>query len=309
MILHLLLDPKPLGAPAPLPTAIAIRIAAPETWTLQQIPAPRQPDTETFGSEVPITVTVGGKKVTIRPTDRFEHIDGIDRGSDGSLLIHRGHRGIRWDGMATIWYRGKEQDVKEGGVSVYRDRLNYAGSFIRETNAIGFPESAPEAFQVSGGKYRDLGWGAIDHLGADGVVVLRVPVDESMKPSGAEFTVGSVTRIVHGGKEWLVPGYGFLGRQKDGTIVLASSVDSVDAGNGYVALNSRPGSARGVLLWRNDAFVAHYKVPSRLAHRHLRRRWLAPLPREHSSPEAGSGRQQESGGSDGHDVGRGRSFD
>ena len=256
--IQLPLPPGPLGAPTPLPPAAAARLAKAERWRIQPVATPRQPAYDPK-EEV---VVVAGKRIVLRTSDAWNRIEGVQTGRDGSILVHRASiNDPRWTYQDFVWYEGKETPID--GADFYLDRRNYAGSHVRETNAMGMPESAPEAHVVRNGRISPLGWGSIRAWTPDGTFVLEVPVGQEGQPTGTEFTTGAVTRIVSGGKEWRVPDYGYLGRAKDGTIVLASGATSSSVGGGFVSLSKRAVSNDRVLFWRGGRFVAHVALPDR----------------------------------------------
>ena len=250
--------PGPLGAPTPLPSPVPARVAKAETWRIQPVATPRQP---AYDPEKTVAV-VAGKRIVLRTSDAWNRIEGVQTGRDGSVLVHRASiNDPRWAYQDFIWYEGKETAID--GADFYLDRHNYAGSQVRDTNAMGMPESAPEAHVVRNGRSTPLGWGSIRAWTPDGTFVLEVPVGEEGQPTGTEFTTGAVTRIVSNGKEWRVRDYGYLGREKDGTIVLASGATSSSVGGGFVSLSKRAVSSDRILFWRGGRFVAHVALPDR----------------------------------------------
>ncbi|MGV3614864.1 MAG: hypothetical protein ACO1SV_05975 [Fimbriimonas sp.] len=244
-----------MGQVVRLPAPAILSVGASERWSIRPVREARKEREVDHRS--PHRVKLAGKTVTISPNPNWAIIDGIEKGSDNSLLIHRASREIRWESQDSIWYRGRET-VVPGHVSHYRDRMNYAGSIIRESNAMGMPESAPEGLVVENGRRRELGFGGIrDWRGT--TFVLSVPVDGKGNPSGTEFTEGVVTRIVEGPKATIYPGFVFLGREADGTIVLTTG--SAGRQEGFVPMNQGPPPKPAVLRVRGGKVLSYWEMP------------------------------------------------
>ena len=260
MIVPLPPVPGPLGPPSALPPVTIARLALTERWRIERVPAPRR---ERGGVKVrSLAVVVGGRRVVLGPREGFDYVDGVERGRDGSLLVHRADfRKGRAEWRDSVWYRGRETTV--WGAQVYRDRNDYATYFVREEmpwlgDTPAPPLTPPEATGVRDGKPVALGWGWPKAWTPEGALVLQVPVDAAGQPSGFEFTEDKVTRIVSGAREWRVRGYRYLGRMDDGTIGLVSS-------RPYIYFSEwADGTLRDrVLLWRGGRFVAHVELPAR----------------------------------------------
>ena len=248
-----------LGPRAALPGLTKTVVVAKESWRIERV-SPPLPKGET-NEKGELSVRIAGRRVVLRPNDGYEHVDGYERGRDGSLLIHRGHREINWSSQDSILYRGRETVVPHGLVSIYRDRKDYAGSIVRETSGIGMPESAPDTFVVEDGAVRWFGPGSVRDWSPDGALVLEVPVNGQGQPSGTEFTVGSATRILAGGREWVVDDYGFAGRMKDGRLVFVSGATSSSVGNGFISLSKNELARDRVLVWKAGRFTSHTLLP------------------------------------------------
>ncbi|HWD39120.1 MAG TPA: hypothetical protein VG944_09755 [Fimbriimonas sp.] len=243
-----------------LPEPIPVSIGPAQSWSIREVPKPRPRGIEIADSLKGVTVKVGGRKVSIRPTDRYEHVDAVSRGGDGSLLISRGHRDVRWSGADSIWYRGEESEVP-GGISIYRDRLNYAAATVDDVNALGMPLSAPKSFYVEHGKRHELGFGTVRFWGGGGLFALDVPVDERLRPSGYEFTTGTLLRIVSPNYHASFPGCDFLGREADGTIVMVTGIGDGSAGNAFKYANKRASAVTLVIRWREGSVLSVWELP------------------------------------------------
>lgn len=262
-----------LGEVPRLPAPAPMRMAPAERWAIQSVPIPSVTRVDT---QKPRKVQANGRTVTISPNGEFEHIDGIKRGSDGSLLIHRGHRAINWSSQDSIWFKGKEAPVPHGYVSFYRDRLNYAGYRIRDLAPNGMPMSPPEAYVVEKGKRRSLGFGYLSHWGKDGTFVLAAPVDGQGVPANPQDNEATVLRVIFNGRASAFPGYEFVGVDESGTVAMASGARIVRARAGKV--------------------VGFYELPDRwrvsglspkgwLLLRRLPAEKVAPMPELPKSPE------------------------
>ena len=249
--------PKPLAPYAALPPAVPMRVGRAEAWRIERVALPRAAARPIKG----YTIRVAGRTVAIRPTARMERVGGHEIGRDGSVLVHRWSYGINSFYEDSILYRGQDVTVPEGTVSQYRDRANYAGAFHDSGVGISGPMVAPKAFVVEKGRRRALGPGAVRHWGADGTLVIEVPIDAGDRPSGVEMTEGAATRILRGRDEWRVRDYGFAGQAKDGTVVLVSGLTSDMAESGNVLLGKKGVARTRVLLWRDGRWVGHYQAP------------------------------------------------
>lgn len=206
-----------LGEVPRLPKPVPMRVLAPERWTIERLAKPLREDGDFHR---PRKVQVGGRTVTISPTAEFESLDGVRKGADGSLLIERSHQGINWSSQDSIWFKGKETPVRYGSVTIYVDRLNYAGSIVRDQAATGMPMSPPEGFVVQKGKWRSLGFGEVNYWSSDGTFVLTTPVNAEGKPASPEETESFVVRVISPGHSVAFPGFDFVGWDAEGAAVL-----------------------------------------------------------------------------------------
>lgn len=229
-----------LGQVPKLPVPISLRIEASERWVIQSVPVSPRPNIETTK---PRKVRIGGRTVTISPTAEFEHVEEIRKGQDGSLLIDRAHRGMNWSSGASIWFEGKETPVRHGDVEVYSDRLNYAGSIVRDRAPNGMPLSCPEGYVVEKGRWRSLGFGTVNFWGSYGTFVLTVPVDAQGKAAGTDTAETEWVRVIEQGRATVFPGFRFVARQSDGATVLATE--------------------GGVLRFRDGKVLDYYRLPER----------------------------------------------
>lgn len=235
-----------------LPPLTRVETIRRETWKLERLPY-KLPDKD----YTELAVQVDGRTVKLGPTADYEYLSLEGKGSDGSLLVYRWSQGeMAYSSVSTIWYRGKETTVSHGGVTFYRDRLNYAGSYVSDYDPMGPRLVSPESYIFENGKVRQLGWGAMRHWGPDGLGVLEVPVNAEGVPSGQEETSEQVTRIVGPGVDTAVCGYRFVGRAKDGSVYLSTGV----TGDGLVYQQPRE-TPRRLLRWRAGRFTDHWELP------------------------------------------------
>lgn len=251
-----------LGPPAPTPPVVQARIGPAERWTIQTLPRPVSDANDTHR---PITFQVRGQRVVFRPIQGYEHLYGVQRGTDDSFLVTRGTTGTSyWGTKQEIWLDGKSLPMPYGGASVYRDRRNYAGihSIAFGAQNLGGGSNDPIfSYVLRDGKVQELGPGGVEHWGKDDVFVLSVNIDQARRPAGDEFKTSRATRIVQNGREWTLFEYDFLGRMNDGTLAFVSPQNRGIHDYGLSLEPPRPQTR--VLLWRGGAFVSHVALPER----------------------------------------------
>lgn len=251
-----------LAQPLALPPARIAHIGPAQTWSIREIPYHVSDDDRVA------RVTVKGRVVTVRATKRLDHISGVIKGSDDTLLITRYHlAGIEEGGYTsedTIWVNGKEH-VLPGGAGIYRDRHNYAGANSERVSWIS--DSCPHAFLVKNDRRTDLGPGNLEYWGPQDTFVLSEPVDEEGHPSESKLTAGYVTRIVDKSGSYTLPNvlgarYSVLGGSSDGTIDLAYHTQVTWSSDWDTYLGAHAPSFEKLLRFKAGRVTGHLEIPA-----------------------------------------------
>lgn len=233
-----------------LPIPKMVQVAPAEHWSIRSVRVHRRPWSENGR----LDVRVGGKTVSLKADDPDSPIYFKGRGSDGSILFARGNNN------QFVWYKGSEHRLAYQGADVYRDRMNYAGGFGDDNGPI-MPVRAPYAFVVRNGVYQNLVWGSVVAWDGGDELVIEVPVDDRLNPSGPEFTLGKLTRVHGGPQGYSLAGYRYLSRAPNGTLAFTNPAGDDGDTTQYGCLTKQDPSREMLLQVRSGKVASHLALP------------------------------------------------
>ena len=215
----------------PLPdlTPVPVRMAPPIACAIRPVAVPREPE----WSATP-TVTVRGRRVTVRPNAGYAYVQGVKVGGDGSLLITR---------RTSSEMYSIHDFVRVGE---------------RET-LVAFEDHPASVVAYRDGRAAKVGLGSpVKVFGLDDLL-LSIPVDEKGQPSGLEMTVGQRLALHRRGRVVELGDFRFEASLPGGGLVLSRGDELREwRDGGFVSARLLPSgwrvnaaNARGDLLLRH----------------------------------------------------------
>jgi hypothetical protein len=245
---------RPISDIVSLGPATPISIGQSWDWKIGQVAEPVASD---------YFIGVGKHRRAVAPTQDFPQVAGVRRGADGSLLIVReSSSDFSTSEQDSVWYRGRERILPQTGVTVYRDRFNFAGSELADPNLPGPARQAPKSYAVTAGQTSMLGPGTVRSWIPNRLCVIEVPVDNGLVPAGNEFTTGVVTRLTGPFGHVSFARFRFVYTENNGTVILQSGSGSSQSGDGYVYFGKRAPQKTEVLVCRYGVVVRHLVLPN-----------------------------------------------